>query len=360
MVSCHHHQPLRVVSVHLTRPARTIRGTFVVAATLAYVVVRCGIGSYPSLPVELDISRALPDVLDLPAHRQYLHYSPAGPVLARLAGLDTPFAFQVLHAVVFVLAASVVIMIVARRYSGAVASIVVVAFVTSQTVLVLFAWVGSYDVFTWLVGTAIVLTRTSRQSAVAGFLAAFGTFEQTAISVVLLAALTATRKPVRENQYLPAFGGLLLGRLVLTVALRLNGVEHDRSYWLFHYGPSKFVDQFTDALPLFLLTAFGGAWVVLIACVLKLERRWERTAWISAMVLAVVPSALGEDQTRVYANITWPLLFALILLAGPMFSRAEIARTNGLALVAGIAIPPIFLWAGEAYVADHHLIHALN
>jgi hypothetical protein len=33
---------------------------------------------------------------------------------------------------------------------------------------------------------------------------------------------------------------------------------------------------------------------------------------------------------------------------------------NAFALVAGIVIPPIFLWAGDAHLADHHVWRALT
>jgi hypothetical protein len=350
------------VNVNVTERQRTtvvVLGDVVAAAAaVGYVLVRCGWGTYPSLQVLLDISAAYPTILEITPFGQYVHYSPAGPVLARLVSVDTPVAYQVLHVGVFVVSAAVLVGIVARRYGRQVTWMVVVAFITSQAVVVLSAWLGSYDVFTWVIGTAVVLIRSRIGAAIVGLLGAFAAFEQTVISVVLLAAVTGMGRPASAIRYLAALAGLVVGRLWLALALSSNGAPHDRLDFLRRAGPSRFVDQFTEQIPLFALTAFGGAWITLICCLGSIPAR-ERIRWIVALVVAVIPCALGEDQTRVYALVTWPLLLAIVLRAGPLLSGAQRRRANGLSLVAGLIIPPIYIWAGTAYLSNHHVWHVL-
>ena len=99
-----------------------------------------------------------------------------------------------------------------------------------------------------------------------GFVAAFAAFEQTIVSVVLLlgVALVAGDRE-RRRVYVGGVVGAVLGRIVLTVWLRANGITHDRSYWISHFGPSHFLHQFTDSLGVLLLTTLGGAVVLVVA-----------------------------------------------------------------------------------------------
>ena len=61
------------------------------------------------------------------------------------------------------------------------------------------------------------------------------------------------------------------------------------------------------------------------------------------MILAVVPAALGDDPSRLYALITWPLLLAMVLRAVLAVAPARRVPVDVLALVAGVSIPPVFV-----------------
>jgi hypothetical protein len=324
-----------------------------------YLLIRCGFGPYPSLETLLVITRAYPSILELEPRAQYLHHSPAGLILARLVGADSTASFVALHITVFVVAFIAMTVVVAKRCGATIAWTVAVAFVTSQVAVVMTAWVGSYDTFTWLFGTAIVLARRRSVAVVCGALAALAAFEQTLISLVLLLAVTAMAPSRRSGTYVAALVGLVAGRIAAIVVLRNGGADHDRLYYLREAGASRFVDQFLDVWPLLLLTAFGGAWALVICFVRALDGR-ERTMWIAALVLAVVPCAFGEDQTRVYALITWPLLLAMTLRAAPQVAPRRLRGVTWLALGLGLVLPPIYLWVGRGQFADHHVWHLVG
>jgi hypothetical protein len=334
--------------------------SFVLAIVVtAYVLIRCGFGTFPALDLLMQISRGYPSIAVLEPMAQYLHYSPIGPLVGHVLGVQTATSFQVMHVAVFVVAMIAIAVVVARRYGSKVAWVVVVAFVTSQTAVVMAAWIGSYDVFTWLFGSAIVLTRRRGVAIAIGTLAALSAFEQTLISVVLLGAVEGWRRPRSTTVYLPALGGLVVGRVLLSIVLRRGGAAHDRFFYLRHSGISRFLHQFAHVLPVLVVTSLGGAVIVVVWCLGAIARA-ERTRWLFALAVALIPCALGEDQTRIYANITWPLILAITLRAGPLLRRRSRRAMTALALAAGLVIPPIYFWAGHVYLAEHHIWHTLG
>jgi len=275
-----------------------------------------------------------------------------------VVGAESRSAYLTLHAVVLGAGSIWLAWSIARRWSLPVAMFVAVAFVSSQAGLVALAWVGSYDVYTLLFGSLIVVTSSDRVAAAAGFLAAFAVFEQVAISLALLVAVAHVVGDVRRNRFLFGIAGAIVGRLVLTVVLRSNDVTHDRRRWIEEFGLEHFLEQFGDALPLLLLTAFGGAWVIVVACLRVGVVTWRaRAAWIAAMVVPLVPTAITEDQSRVYAIVTWPIVLALIVTTAPALTARQMRSIGVAALVLGLVIPPVFLWRGDPTLAGHHLWH---
>ncbi len=325
-------------------------------AVVAYVLLRAGAGVYPGIGVALDIADDLPSMTAFPPLAQSFQHAPLGPLLAWLLHATTSASYQVVHVTVLVAGTAALGWVVATRWSPRVALIAATAFAASPAAVVLMAWTGSYDVFTFVLGSAIVVARRPMTAAVFGFVAAFAAFEQTIVSVVLLlgvALVTGDRD--RRRVYLGGVVGAVLGRIVLMVWLRANGITHDRSYWISHFGPSHFLHQFTDSLGVLLLTTLGGAVVVVVAALVwGVHSGWERAAWIAALALPLVPVALTEDQTRVYAMITWPIVLALVLAAAPAFTARRVRLLVPAALLLGLALP-MFVWRGEIHLADHHL-----
>ena len=340
---------------------RYLSGAASALLVVGYALVRCGFGAYPGTGIMLDITGRFPSIEPLAPLAQTFQYSPIGPVLAFVIGADGRSSYLALHAVVLVAGCVGLAWSIARRWSVPVAAFVVTAFVASQACLVALAWIGSYDVYTLLLGSVVVVTTSDRIAAAAGFIAAFAVFEQVAISLALLIAVAHVVGDARRNRFVFGLAGAVAGRLVLTVVLRTNGVTHDRREWLEEFGLGHFLRQFGDAAPLLLLTAFGGAWVIVVACLRLGVATWRaRAAWATALVLPLAPTAITEDQTRVYAVVTWPIVLALVVVAAPALSARQLRSIGIGALVLGLAIPPVFLWRGEPTLADHHLWHLVS
>lgn len=325
-------------------------------AVAVYVLLRAGAGTYPGIAVALDIANRFPSMPVFPALAQSFQHAPVGPALARLLGATTSTRYRLLHAGVLVAGSAALGWVVATRWSPRVALIAATAFAASPAAVVLTAWTGSYDVFTFLLGSAIVVARRPVAAAFAGFVAAFAGFEQTVISVVLLLGVAVvTDDRDRRRVYVGGLVGTVLGRIVLTAWLRAHGITHDRSYWISFFGPSYFLHQFVHSLGVFLLSALGGAIVVVVAALaLGVRSGVSRAVWIGALAVPLVPVALTEDQTRVYAMITWPIVLALVLAAAPAFTPGRVRVLVPAALLLGLALP-MFVWRGEVHLADHHL-----
>jgi hypothetical protein len=339
---------------------RYLSGAAAALLIVAYALVRCGFGAYPGTGIMLDITHRLPSIEPLAPLAQTFQYSPIGPLLAFLVRAESRSAYLALHAVVLLGGSMWMAWLIARRWSPSVAMFVAVTFVVSQAGLVALAWVGSYDVYSLLLGSMVVVTSSDRVAAAAGFLAAFAVFEQVAISLALLTVVMHVVGDARRNRFLAGVAGAVAGRLVLTLVLHSNDVTHDRRRWLEEFGLEHFLEQFGDAVPLLLLTAFGGAWVIVVACLRVGAATWRaRGVWIAALALPLVPTAITEDQSRVYAIVTWPIVLALLMTAVPALSVRQMRSIGIGALVLGLAIPPVFLWRGEPTLAEHHLWHLL-
>lgn len=318
-------------------------------AIVVYVMVRAGVGVYPGAGIALDIADAMPAMPAMAPLAQTFQHAPLGPLLARLLGATTPLRYQLLHAAVLVVGVAALGRVVVTRWSPQVALIAATTLAASPAVVVLAAWVGSYDAFTFLCGSAIVVTGRPKVAAVAGFVAAFAAFEQTLVSVgLLLGVAVVLGDRARRRVYLGGLAGTALGALALTAWLRASGVTHGRWYWIAHFGPTHFLHQFARSVPEFLATALGGAVVVVaVALATDVGDARARVAWVGALAVPLVPVALTEDQTRVYAMITWPVVLALVLRSAPAMPPRRVRVLVPVTLLVGLVLP-MFVWRGEA------------
>jgi hypothetical protein len=339
-----------------TGAPRALLALAALVGAIGYVLVRCGFGPYPATGIMLDISSRLPTIEPLAPLAQTFQFSPLGPILAWLLGVDGAAAYQALHVLVLVAGAVALSTAIARRWSNDVAVLSAVAFVTSQAALVTVAWTGSYDVFTVLLASTVVVARSRPVVAAAAFVGAFAVFEQLAICLVLLLVVAVVSGDRRRGAYAIGLTAAVAGRVVLTVVLAANDVTYDRRHWLEHFGTSHFLEQFRAAALILVATAFGGAWVIVVVCLRSGVATWRaRLVWIAAFAAPLVPAAITEDQTRVYAVITWPLLLALTTSAGTRLAPRRIRATAAGALALGLLVPAVFLWRGDPFLADHHV-----
>ena len=296
---------------------------------------------------------ALPGVPRLQPLNQWALWSPLGPIAARIAGLHSVSGFVALHVAVVIAGLAVLCVAVRNQYGSIAMRVALLAFVALPISVVLQSWLGSYDAWTFLLSTTIVVTRSWKLAAVAGFALAFANFEQGAVILVLLGVIAALGLHGSIHRIAWASAGLLAGRIALGLWLTHNGVHYGRLDYQRHYGIDYFITAATRSWLLLALSLVAVA-VILVGNLFTGGSR-QRVAIAIVLVAAIAPIFLGADETRVYALATWPPLLALLLgesVRSPDRLRRAIAPTIALALL----VPGFFVWDGHPYLADYHWI----
>lgn len=326
-----------------------------IALGLLVLLWRAGWGTFPDSEwLATVIVPALPSVPPLDPLAQYSMSSPLGPFLASILRADTASSFELLHLVAVVVFALVVGFLVVRRHGWGAAALVGAAFVGSQTSVVLVAWIGSYDVFTVGLLSALVVVRDRRVAGALGLVLAFAAFEQSVFVLLALLLLAVVGIGGDRLRLAWAAGGLVVGRIVLEVWLRANDVTHGR-WWFFRtLGVDRVLGMFVRGLPWFVIAGLGATLLAVVVAIVALPSRRARAAVVGVLLAALVPTALSLDQTRVFAVLTWPVVMALLVdhagRAGPASSR----RLAGWTLALAAVVPGLFVWEGRAQLATHH------
>lgn len=343
-----------------TAPPSAWRIVMWCAIGIVILLWRSGWGSFPD--AEFLATRVVPSLPSLPRMDplfQYLYSSPIGAWTARLVGATSVGWFDVVHLVAFAAFVVATAVLVVRRWGLNAGALVGAAFVGSQAGVVCLFWVGSYDVFMVGLSSLVVVVHDRRVQALLGFALAFTAFEQSVIVLVLLLLLSFVDIVEDRWRFVATAAGLVMGRIVLGLWLAANDVHHGRLEFLRHFGVQHFLDQFWTGLPWLLLTGLGAS-IVAVVFALRAEGARAQLMFVAVLIVALVPVALSEDQTRVFALLTWPPVLALMVRFA---SRADgrAVRTVSLAtLGASVVIPGVVVWTGHARLAAHHALRTLR
>jgi len=319
------------------------------------VLLKTGWNTYVCLDQELMIAKALPGAPTLDFSYQFLRWSLAGPILARLLGAVTPRAFLALHAAVLVLSVVTILAITAYRRGNRAARFVLLALACSSSVTVMLRWLGSYDVFTFLASSLLVLSSGWEEVFVLSGALGFLHFEQGVFIALALLIVGPKRSLGRWRQAGLMLGGLLVGKVLITAYLASTGMDaFSRLYFVTHDEPlSAFVGSAMTYLPALLYTMFGAGWVWLGVLALRVGRDWGQTRrGMLALALLVIPTIVTLDETRVYTMMAWPVLMTLALVAERRAEEDDLRLLAGAGLLGFIVLPAGFVtFEGEFFPA---------
>ena len=320
-----------------------------------WTLVKNGFGVYPASVLELDIASALPNAITLHPDAQYLMYSLAGPVLARILGVTSIQGWVVLHAIVLATTFVALILTIRNRRGERAARISAVTLCSSAVPAVLLQWVGSYDAFTFALGSFLVVVESWPALLLVSVGLGMFHFEQGAVIVGLLVLLGASRRWSRLQLGLTTVSGLFLGKLVLTVYLSGLGIGATQARLQYMLGgpmPSgNYLQMALNNFPTLLYSVLGGAWFWLIVAVLIVGRDWKDMRLVPvALALGFLPALLTHDQTRVYAMVTAPVLLYTALLVDDHGSADEVDLVVSTALISLVVAPAVIVWEGIARV----------
>ena len=326
---------------------------------LLVLLWRSGWGRFPDAEfLATEVVPRLPSLPRMDPLFQYLYWSPIGAWTAWLVRATSEPWFDAVHLVAFAAFAVGVAVLVVRRVGWNGGAVVGAAFVGSQAGVVCLFWVGSYDVFMVGLSSLVVLVRDRRAQFVLGLALAATGAEQAAIVLVLLLALSVVGLVDDRRRLGMTVIGLVLGRLLLWWWLATEDVHHGRLTFLQQVGVSHMLRQFASGLPWLVVTGFGSS---VIAIVWALRGRPLRVVvvFVLTIVSALVAVALSEDQTRVLALLTWPLILALLLQATESATPGSMRAVARWTLGVGALMPGVVVWAGHARLATHHALRAL-
>ena len=209
---------------------------------------------------------------------------------------------------------------------------------------------GSYDAFTLVLACLLVVVTSPWWAGVIGFLLAFSALEHGIVIIGLLLVLALGRIYGGVRPLLAAAGGLVVGGACLLTWLHTEHVSYGRAYWIQHFGVRYFLDMAAHGWPLLVVSMFATAWPLVVTSVVQLGRR---QGLIAAMVLLapIVPTLLSEDQTRVFAVLSFPPLLAVVL-AVARGGVERLAGAVGLTVCLAVVIPGFFVWKGSPHLSD--------
>ncbi|HEX7928949.1 MAG TPA: hypothetical protein VF678_15240, partial [bacterium] len=282
----------------------------------------------------------------------YVLYSPLAHLIAHAAHMYGSRALFLAYHGLLTFGGMVALLYLTRRLQGdAAARWLGVAFVALPISGDLLMWLGNVDIYTFLLMTLLVLVRNPALACALAVALGFNHFEQG-----LLAAGSVS-----------VFQWLVQERSRVAIVLQMLGVLAGKallSFWFIATGmqvsEGRILHVITRGFGVLangLLTfqaaagsAFSALWPVMIVAVWELWRQNRKAGmWtVAALAALVVPGMfIALDTSRVYAMITWPLVFALLLWTVSVpFSKDPLLSQRLLAITAisCILVPQLMVW----------------
>jgi hypothetical protein len=293
---------------------------------------------YQHLLMALDPWSQSPDV------PSYGYSSPLGAILGWLVGADS---FGDVARVNYVVAVVIICGCVAaiRKWESDIAArLFLLAYWCSPQSWANTAFLGAYDVFT-LGALTLSFVAPAGVCIGAGVVLGFNHFEQGGIA---LAAIAFIRIVMRRQTWQPmaaAFAGLIVGKVILLAYLAASDISPvGRIEYIREQGLHDIVAGWNGELLTLEWAVYNVLWVGMI-WMLWTMRRGDRERVIAMHLLLTVPVLLTFDLSRVYRNLTWPLVLLLVIYAAQWPDRRLVQRWALALAVAAILVPRTEIFA---------------
>ncbi|MFN4018861.1 MAG: hypothetical protein ACK4JB_26240 [Reyranella sp.] len=279
---------------------------------------------------------------------QYIMSSWLAPFIAWLLGARTeaPFLLVYLGYVLGFLA--LVVTLAFAELEEREARIALVVFAALPVSASGLFWI-SHDGLTFLlIVTALALRRRPALAALVGMALGMQHFEQAFIGFAALGLASVStpsfggQAPVSGRFSLAVLAGIVTGKLALLGIFHLVGLApQGRLTWLLDRLP-MLAGQFWFHAHQVVWAGLGVGWLVALRYA---DRGRAAIPFFAALGGLMIVLVISEDQTRVFAAVTLPLLYAF-WLSEPSFLR-QLARREGAALlVVWLLVPWAWTWGG--------------
>ncbi len=323
------------------------RGRFL-ALLFALMLVKSGLWAIPNLHSSIRIAENPFILWEFRPHEQYIFTSWLAPFLAWTIGATSPVAFMVLH-VAFAMAFTLLFAwLTFSRLPEDQARIAMMIFAALPVSATAYFWVGN-DGLTLLLFTAALAARAHPVlAALAGLALGLQHFEQSTFAFAALAVASALTLRFGGPDVFPwrtaaaTLAGVIAGKLLLMLIFRIAGMAVvGREGWVAEY-VTLHIAQFWFHSQYMVWSALGLGWLVAIRfadC-----GRW--TIPFFLCLLGLMPlMMIVNDQTRVIANVTYPLIFAF-WLSNPRFLGTISWREAGVFSIIWVLVPWGWVYEG--------------
>lgn len=331
--------------------------------SLIYILVVNGLGNIsndaPYLISKNPFINVLSDSPDIAFH----YDSIIVPLIGYFSGLNTSIIIYSLLNLFIVLLANVLFIYISRKKFGSdIAKIVAILFLLNPISTILFTWIGSYDSATYLLQTLLFFSANVPIIFVLSFLGGLNHFPVMLISGASLLLFRAANKKdrVKYTHLLPFLVGLVTGLIALKAYQNYFelGIDIDRFNFLKTVGLKYLIfDIWLSNWLALLFSLYNVLWGIVILIMYFLQRNYQRLFYIfiGSNLCFLFLTGLAIDSTRVFALLSWPLLFYSFLF---IVSRARLENEtfylglrkylSGITLV-GLFIPRIYVWTGNVH-----------
>lgn len=315
------------------------------AATIAVSVAIHGYGITGAMPAVVWVAEN-PFSLDPDLADVWLYQSPLGPMLAWALGVATADGIALVH---FALTIGCVIgcaYAVRRWVSDFAARLFLLAFFCSPNSRAAVSFLGLFDILT-VAALTIATVGTSGPVLAAGIVIGFNHFEQAAVGAVAVAVVRLVIRRESDHRPVLAFiGGLVAGKAALTVYLIWFGLPtNGRLDFIRDRGVVDIIGGWVGHVPVIVWAVFNVLWVA-VFWMLRDSSRRDRIVLAATFAVVSVPVALTYDLSRVYRNVTWPLVMLVVLYAAEHRDRAFVRRGALVLAAAAIFVPRTEVWHG--------------
>ena len=329
--------PLRRIESWILRSARWK----FIATVCLLALLKTGIGLMPNLSKSQAVAQnpfvnPFTDGFD-----HYLYWNWLGPFVAWAIGARGTLAFDLLH-VAFTFAFTALFVVTAFRVlpdrSARIALVLFAAIPASSTA---YRWVGMDSITLFLMMAALAFPMRTLVTLAIGLALGMQHFEQGFVAAGALlfllvvglrfdpASPVAKRYPLRFA--IAMLVGTIAGKVVLVALFRHNDVvvNSGRLYWVGSHLVSTIV-QFWLGAPGILWSVLAVGWLAALHHAAEGRRAVPFFATLFALMLLL---PVVEDQTRVIAIVTFPLIVACWLLNDAFLARIRDVEVAVFALL---------------------------
>jgi len=310
--------------------------------------------------------------LDQPKN-QWLLSSFLGPLLGYVTSANRSiYLYSLLHLIIFIIFFTVMIAVAKQRHGDYIARSVLILFFLSPISNVLFTWLGSPDIITFLLSMALILfEKNIPVLVISAFLLGMNHPEQGLVILILLAIFTCTsgERPKEVFKFaLVGIGSLLLGKFLVGWYFEIFNfdVTYSRAEYISNGGLYLYVKS-TLSNPFAMMFSLYNILYIFIAIYLAYYWKKEKIAFAFLVysLLAFTVILFTLDQTRVFSILTFPGL--LLLVFSPTFRDSPTEQKEffqnvlSILLLAGIFIPRFTILNGEVHFSSYqYLVETLH